>query len=452
MSPARPDYAELPSSRLERDMRDSFVRRPIDPGKIAIGVIIGRSAEFFDFFVYAIASVIVFPKILFPALDPITGTLYSFAIFSLAFIARPLGSVFFMRIDRLHGRSVKLTTAMFVLGASTASIAFLPSYQDVGSFSIYFLCVSRFIQGLALGGAWDGLPSLLALNAPANRRNFYAMIPQLGAPIGFVLAAALFAYFLTSISTSDFLEWGWRYPFFVAFTINVVALFARLRLVVTEEFRSLIERNELQAVRITELLRTNGPTVFMGAFVPLATYALFHLVTVFPLSWVVLYTKHSVSHFLLIEMGGSIIGAATIVLSGTLADRFGRRVLLGVCAVAIGIGSFITPFFYDKGVIGEDTIVLAGFAVLGLSFGQVSGALASNFQQEYRYTGAAITSDLAWLIGAGFAPFVALGINDYFGQFGEIYGLLAVGAYLLSGSICTLIALYFNHQLEHMRD
>ncbi len=271
------------------------------------------------------------------------------------------------------------------------------------------------------------------------------MMPQLGAPVGFILAAALFAFFLTSLSPADFLDWGWRYPFFVAFTINVVALFARLRLVVTEEFGSLLERNELQAVRITEMLRTNGATVLMGAFVPLATYALFHLVTVFPLSWVMLYTNHSVSDFLLVQMAGAVIGAGAIVLSGFLADRFGRRLLLGICAAAIGIGSFITPFLYGKGLIGEDIIVLAGFAVLGLSFGQASGALASNFQRVYRYTGAAVTSDLAWLLGAGFAPLVALGLNARF-------GLIAVGVYLLSGAACTLVALYFNRQLEQMSD
>ena len=445
MSTANQSYADLPSSRLERDTRNSHVRRPVEPGRIAIGVVIGRSSEFFDFFVYAIASVIVFPKLLFPMADPVTGTLYSFAIFSLAFIARPIGSAIFMRVDRKHGRGVKLTVAMVLLGASTAAMAFLPSYQDAGTLPIYFLCCARFIQGIALGGAWDGLASLLALNAPANRRGWYAMMPQLGAPVGFILAAALFAFFLTSLSPSDFLEWGWRYPFFVAFTINVVALFARLRLVVTEEFGSLLERNELQAVRITEMLRTNGATVLMGAFVPLATYALFHLVTVFPLSWVMLYTNHSVSDFLLVQMAGAVIGAGAIVLSGFLADRFGRRLLLGICAAAIGIGSFITPFLYGKGLIGEDIIVLAGFAVLGLSFGQASGALASNFQRVYRYTGAAVTSDLAWLLGAGFAPLVALGLNARF-------GLIAVGVYLLSGAACTLVALYFNRQLEQMSD
>lgn len=431
------------SSQLERDERASHIPRPVDPGKIAIGVVIGRSSEFFDFFVFAIASVLVFPALLFPWVDSLTGTLYSFAIFSLAFIARPVGSVLFMWVDRRHGRGVKLTVAIFLLGGSTAAMAFLPSYQDTGSFAIYFLCCLRFIQGLALGGAWDGLASLLALNAPQGKRGWYAMMPQLGAPVGFIVAAALFAYFLLSLSSDDFLSWGWRYPFFVAFTINVVALFTRLRLVVTEEFGSLLQRDELQPVRIREMLRANGSMVLLGTFVPLASYALFHLVTVFPLSWVKLYTHHDVGNFLLVQIVGAVFGAITIVLSGVIADRVGRRTLLGATALVIGIGSFLTPFLYSSGFIGEDIIVIAGFAVLGFSFGQASGALASNFQQYYRYTGSAVTSDLAWLIGAGFAPIVALGLNARF-------GLIAVGAYLLSGAVCTLIALYFNRQLSQM--
>ena len=439
------EYTDATSSSLERDERASHVRRPVDPGKIAIGVVIGRSSEFFDFFVFAIASVIVFPALLFPMTDALTGTLYSFAIFSLAFIARPLGSALFMWVDRHHGRGVKLTVAMFLLGASTAGMAFLPSYNDAGAFAIYFLCVMRFVQGLALGGAWDGLASLLALNAPQGKRGWYAMMPQLGAPIGFLFAAGLFAYFLMSLSNADFLDWGWRYPFFVAFTINVVALFARLRLVVTEEFGSLLERNELQAIRIGAMLKVNGPTVLLGAFVPLASYALFHLVTVFPLSWVKLYTHHDIANFLLVQMVGALCGAVTIVLSGIIADRTGRRLLLAVTAVIIGVGSFLTPFLYHSGLIGEDIIVIAGWAVLGFSFGQASGALASNFDKFYRYTASAVTSDLAWLIGAGFAPLVALSLNARF-------GLIAVGAYLLSGAVCTVIALYFNRQLSHMSD
>ena len=185
------------SSALERDARlVSADPHGVSPGEIALGVVIGRTSEAFDFFVYGIASVLVFPAVVFPFVNPLTGTLYSFAIFGLAFVARPIGSVIFMAVDRRHGRGVKLTIALFLLGGSTASISFLPSYGDIGSWSIVMLVVCRIGQGLALGGAWDGLASLLALNAPQNRRGWYAMVPQLGAPFGFIVASGLFAFFL----------------------------------------------------------------------------------------------------------------------------------------------------------------------------------------------------------------------------------------------------------------
>ena len=155
----------------------------IAPGEIAIGVIIGRASEFFDFFVYGIASVLVFPSVFFPFARSLEGTLYAFVIFAFAFIARPIGSVLFMAIQRRYGRETKLTIALsFLLGISTAGIAFLPGYASLGELSIVLLSVFRIGQGIALGGSWDGLPSLLALNAPQARRGWYAMLGQIGAP------------------------------------------------------------------------------------------------------------------------------------------------------------------------------------------------------------------------------------------------------------------------------
>ncbi len=426
------------STPLERDARLMNAREHrIAPGEIAIGVIVGRTSEFFDFFVYAIASVLVFPSLVFSFVGPQEGTLYSFAMFALAFIARPFGSLIFMAVDRKHGRGVKLTIALFLLGGSTMAMAFLPSYAQIGVGAPLLLGLFRIGQGLALGGAWDGLPSLLSLNAPPQRRGWYAMIPQLGAPLGLLVAAGLFAFFLSTLSPADFLDWGWRYPFFVAFAINVVALFARLRLVATPEFERLFVTRELQPAPVGETLRLEGRTVLLGAFAPLASFALFHLVTVFPLSWVVLFTPNASARFLLIEMGGAAVGVLAILASGVLADQVGRRMLLGVSAALIGVYSGFAPQLLNGGEAGETAYMILGFTLLGLSFGQSSGAVTSNFSVHRRYTGAALTSDLAWLIGAGFAPLAALVLSIRF-------GLMSVGFYLLSGVVCTLLALWSN--------
>ncbi|OHD07677.1 MFS transporter [Sphingopyxis sp. RIFCSPHIGHO2_12_FULL_65_19] len=435
----------VPTTEVERDARalhgaDDQGGHRIDPAEIAIGVIIGRTSEFFDFFVYAIASVLVFPKLVFPHLDPLTGTLWSFAIFALAFVARPVGTIIFTAIDRAYGRGAKLTIALFLLGGSTAAIAFLPSYQSIGIGAALLLALFRMGQGVALGGSWDGLASLLALNAPENKRGWYAMIPQLGAPLGLIVASLLFMFLISALPAEDFLAWGWRYPFFVAFAINVVALFARLRIVVTPEYAELFENRALQPAPLLDTVRSEWKTIVIGTFAPLASFAMFHMVTVYPLSWVFLFTDETPVRFLMIEAIAAVFGIATIIASGALADRFGRRTVLAATAAAIAAFSGFAPQLLDAGGLGEATFMILGFALLGLSFGQSSGALSSNFQPRHRYTGSAFTSDLAWLFGAGFAPMVALWLSSQF-------GLIAAGAYLLSGAIGTLVALWLNREL-----
>jgi MFS family permease len=410
-------------------------------GEMAVGVIIGRTSEFFDFFVYAIASVLVFPQLVFPFVSALTGTLYSFAIFALAFVVRPLGTVIFLRVERLYGRGTKLAITLLLLGSSTVAIGFVPGYAQVGSIAIAVLIVLRIGQGLAFGGSWDGLASLLAINAPEKHRGWYAMLPQLGAPLGFIVASALFASFKLSLSPEDFGSWGWRYPFFVAFAINVVALFARLRIVVAPEYEKLFEVGDLQPSPVPETVKAEGRNIVIGAFAPLASFALFHTVTVFPLSWVFLFTRQDPARFLVIEIAGAVLGTAAILLSGVLADRLGRRTLLSITAGAIAAFSGFAPQMLGAGEVGSMIFTALGFVLLGLSFGQSSGAIASAFAMRYRYTSSALTSDLAWLFGAGFAPWVALAVSSRF-------GLMSAGAYLLSGAICTLVALAVYKQLE----
>ncbi len=425
------------STPLEQDARLAASDRRVSPGEIAIGVIIGRASEYFDFFVFAIASVVVFPRVVFPFADPVTATLWSFAIFALAFVARPVGSAVFTAIDRRHGRGVKLTIALFLLATSTIVIAFLPGYESIGLWSVWLLAAFRIGQGLALGGAWDGLASLLALNAPREQRGFYASLPQLGAPLGFFVAAALFAFFLLNLSEQDFIAWGWRYPFFCAFAINVVALFARLRLVATDEFASLIERGGLKPSPLLPLIRSHAPELMIGALVPLASFALFHLVTVFPISWISLFTERSVGEFLLVQCTGAVICAGGVVASGLIADQIGRRRLLMLSAGLIAVfalGSTLAPLLVEESAIAQTIYVNVGFALLGLSYGQSSGAVTSRLAKPFRYTGAALTSDFAWLFGAGFAPLIVLFLSAR-------YGLWCVGLYLLSAAVTTLVAL-----------
>ena len=418
---------------------------PVRSSEIAIGVIIGRISEFFDFFVFGIAAVVVFPHVLFPFATPMVGTLYSFVLFSFAFIARPLGSLIFRIVHERYGRGTKLTGALFMMGTATAGIAFLPSYNEIGTTAIVLLALLRVAQGIALGGSWDGLPSLLALSVPPHKRGRYAMIPQLGAPIGFIIASALFVFLIDSLSTEDFTSWGWRYPFYVAFAINVVTLFARMRLVITPEFSELLKTRQLEPAPLRELMRTQGDNIALGAFAPLASYALFHLVTVFPLSWILLFTKQSLTDFILVQIAGAALAIPCMIASGKLADRIGRRNTLMIGAVMIGVYSGWTPVLLNGSTMGGYMFILLGFALLGFSHAQAAGAVNSSFSIRYRYSGAVLTSDLGWLTGAAFAPLIALLLATKL-------GVGYVGLYLLSGAVATLAALRINRSLEERRD
>ncbi|MEM5429794.1 MFS transporter [Cupriavidus oxalaticus] len=412
----------------------------VAPAEIATGVVIGRASEYFDFFVYGIASVLVFPAVYFPFASELAGLLYSFTIFSFAFIGRPFGTALFMRIQRRWGRGIKLTASLFLLGTATVGIAFLPSYASIGAASIYLLALFRFLQGIAFGGSWDGLPSLLALNAPEDKRGWYAMVGQLGAPSGFIIAGSLFLFLHTSLTPQEFIEWGWRYPFYVAFAINVVALFARLRLVVTHEYTQLLEEDELEPISTLQMVNAQGFNIFLGAFAALASYALFHLVTVFPLSWAVLHQAQTISEVLAVQIAGGFIAFIGTLISGWLADRIGRRTTLATMAVLIGVFSLVTPWLLGGSATGQNIFILVGFGLLGLSYGQAAGVVTSNFEPRFRYTGAALTTDFGWLFGAAFAPLVALGLSS-------LFGLVAVSLYLLSGVISTLAALRISRAL-----
>lgn len=429
-------FEESPAALSRADTHEE-----VTSGEVAVGVIIGRASEYFDFFVFGIACVLVFPALLFPFLSPLDGTLAAFGLLAVAFVVRPLGTAASMAIQRHWGRGTKLTLALFLLGVSTVGMAFLPSHETAGHGAIVALLVLRIGQGLALGGSWDGLPSLLAMSAPPERRGWYAMVGQLGAPLGFILAASLFAYLYGSLSREEFLTWGWRYPFFVAFAVNVVALFARLRLVVGQSYSRLLAERELQPVAVGRVIRHEGGNVVLGAFAALASFALFHLVTVFPLSWIALKGTQPIAQVLGVQILGAFLAAGAVMLSGWLADRVGRRTLLGSMAALIALFSLITPWILGEGVIGNNLFLIAGFILLGLSYGQASGTVTSNFSPHYRYTGAALSTDLAWLTGAAFAPLLALGLSYRF-------GLGAVSLYLLSGAVCTLIALRINRVIE----
>lgn len=395
--------------------------------EVVTTVIMARVTDFFGFFVYAIASALVFPKLFFPMVDPLQGTLFSFAIFSLAFLVRPLASFASRGVQNRIGRGPKVILGLMILGCSTVAIGLLPGYEKIGWLAPVLLALLRMLQGVGLGGSWDGLTLQLQHVAPENRKGLYAMVPQLGGPIGFVVAASLF-YVLTGFLTEhEFLTFGWRFAFFAVLAVNVVSLFARLRLLNADLG---VDDALLTSAPIAEMLKTQWRTILLSAFLPLASYALFHMVTVFPLGYATLFSGYDISAILLIQVFGGSLAILTVILSGVLADRFGRRVIL-----ALSTGLIIVLSLFIGTIATRPSIfILAGFLVLGLAYGQASAIVPNRFAMKYRYSGSAISTNLSWIFGAAFAPLVGLSLV-------ASIGLWAVALYLLSGAVISLIAL-----------
>ena len=418
---------QAPSERVEA----------LHPDQLIGVIVMSRVSEYFGLFTFAIASALVFPHVIFPNYEPLAGTLLSFGVFSLMFIGRPFARLIFRRLDRRVGRAAKITVAMFVLGGCTIVIGFLPGYAEIGIVAPILLCIARFGQGLGVGGVWDGLPVIMMMEAPEKRRSWYAMIPQLGGPLGFLISASIFFVLTNFLTADEFLTWGWRFPFFVGLSLHVVALFARLRLIDTPEYQYAVQSLELRGSSVRAVLQHHWLQVLLGAYLPLAAYALFQMVAIFPLGYVSLYTELAIPDLLIMQMSGAFIAVITCILSGPLADRFGRRRYLMVIAVLIGLLSFGIVDLLDRAWI----YVLLGFALLGLSFGQSGGTLPHRFKPEYRFTGVSLTQDLSWFFGAAFAPIIALGLTAWL-------GIEFAGYYLLSGAVATLASLYVVQRMS----
>ncbi|MBO0344073.1 MFS transporter [Roseibium limicola] len=416
----------------EKPVTDGERRQVLD--ELLVTVIMARVTDHFGFFVYAFASVLVFPQVFFPEVSREMGILYSFMIFPLAFLVRPIASQGFKYLERSIGRSGKITVALVVLCASTMAIGLLPSYASVGITAPVLLVLLRIGQGIGLGGSWDGLTLMLQNNAPENRRGWYAMIPQLGAPIGMCVAVAIF-YVLTGFLTEEeFVQWGWRWPFFAVLAVNVVSLFARLQLIHSDDHAVMKVDQEMKPSPFFEMLSVHWRDVLLATFLPLASYALMHMVSVFPLAYAYLEAGQPISEFLLLVLIGGAVFLPGVVLSGVLSDRFGRRRMLAVTSVLIGAYSFLITNLFETG----QAYLFIGFFLLGLSYGQASAILPNRFQKAYRYTGSALATNLSWIFGAAFAPLVAMSLTLEF-------GLASAGYYLLSGALVTLVALTVLH-------
>jgi len=403
--------------------------------RVLFASLIGTTIEFFDFYIFATAAVLVFPKLFFPAGDPTSAQLQSFATFAVAFFARPVGSAVFGHFGDRVGRKATLVAALLTMGVSTVIIGLLPTYAAIGVAAPLLLVLCRFGQGLGLGGEWGGAVLLATENAPPGKRAWYGMFPQLGAPIGFVCSAGIFLVLTATMNDAQFFAWGWRVPFLLSSLLVLVGLYVRLRLNETPAFLRAIEQNERVAVPIGAVLSRHALILVIATFVCLATFVLFYLMTVFSLSWGTGPLAYPRGQFLVMQILAMLAFAVAIPLSAVIADKRGRRAMLIVATIAIlAFGLLFGPMFVKDQPMLVLVFLALGLFLMGLTYGPLGTAMAELFPTAVRYTGASLAFNLAGILGASLATYFATSLA-------RDYGIAAVGWYLAGAALLTLLAL-----------
>jgi metabolite-proton symporter len=405
------------------------------PGRVLFASLIGTTIEFFDFYIYATAAVLVFPHLFFPSADPAAATLQSLATFALAFFARPIGSAVFGHYGDRVGRKATLVAALLTMGLSTVFIGLLPTYASIGILAPILLAVCRFGQGLGLGGEWGGAVLLATENAPPGKRAWYGMFPQLGAPLGFLGSTGIFLLLTEVMDDAQFLSWGWRIPFLASAVLVLVGLWVRLRITETPDFQKALDKGERVRLPMLSVLREHPRALLAGTFALVATFVLFYLMTVFTLGWATTKLGYTREQFLLMQMVAVLFFAAWIPVSAMFADRRGRRLAMIVATVAIIVFGLAFGPLLGSGNTGAVLLFLVvGMSVTGLTYGPCGTLLAEMFPTAVRYTGASLSFNLAGILGASLTPYIAMRLANE-------HGVGHVGYYLSAAAVLTLLAL-----------
>jgi metabolite-proton symporter len=437
---------------------EAAVATPVNSrSRVILASLIGTTIEFYDFYVYATAAVLVFPHLFFPAGNDRAALLASFAVFGSAMIARPLGAIAFGHIGDRHGRKVTLVGALLTMGIATFLIGVLPTYPTAGWVAPALLVLLRVAQGFALGGEWSGAALVATENAPKGKRAIFGTFPQLGAPLGFIIANGLFLFIAALLPSSDpsrpsdaFLAWGWRIPFLFSAVMVVVGLWVRLNLVESTAFERTVRTGQVKDVPLAAAVTTYWPQLILGTFYMLATFVLFYLMTTFSLSYgraaanaALPGLGYDYRTFVLMMIAGVVFFGIFTMASGPWADRWGRRKTLIWITIAIILFGLCWVPMLAAGFAGVMAWLILGFTLMGITFGPMGALLPELFPANVRYTGSGISYNVASILGAAVAPFIAVALWSAGGG-----SPFLVGIYLSAMGALTLIALLIGKETK----
>ena len=426
-----------------------------DPFKVALASMVGTAIEFFDYYIYAAAAVLVFNTQFFQSGDPLSDDLLSLSTLALAFFARPIGSALFGHFGDKIGRKKTLVASLVLMGGSTVVIGLLPTYSQIGIWAPILLCICRVGQGIGLGGEWGGAALVATENAPEGKRAWYGTFPQLGAPIGLFVANATF--FLVSYfwGQQALVEWAWRIPFISSLALVLVGLYVRLTLHESHVFIEAEEKGKKLKAPVSVVFTKHFKPMVIGTFIMVATYSLFYIMTAFAQAYSrTLSTLSEAGYpmglgipantFTGLLLISAIVFAIFISISGLYADKIGRRKWLIWTTVSILIFALCMPLFLGNGTpTSVFAFLVIGMALMGMTFGPMAALLPELFPTEVRYSGASLAYNIASIIGATIAAMISLKIN-------ALYGLMGVGIYLAINAFLTLLALLASKETKNV--
>ncbi|VTX64011.1 MFS transporter [Haemophilus parainfluenzae] len=426
-----------------------------DPFKVALASMVGTAIEFFDYYIYAAAAVLVFNTQFFHSGDPLSDDLLSLSTLALAFFARPIGSALFGHFGDKIGRKKTLVASLVLMGGSTVIIGLLPTYSQIGIWAPILLCICRVGQGIGLGGEWGGAALVATENAPEGKRAWYGTFPQLGAPIGLFVANATF--FLVSYfwGQQALVEWAWRIPFISSLALVLVGLYVRLTLHESHVFIEAEEKGKKLKAPVSVVFTKHFKPMVIGTFIMVATYSLFYIMTAFAQAYSRTPSTFSeagypmglgipANTFTGLLLMSAIVFAIFISISGLYADKIGRRKWLIWTTVSILIFALCMPLFLGNGTPASVfAFLVIGMALMGMTFGPMAALLPELFPTEVRYSGASLAYNIASIIGATIAAMISLKIN-------ALYGLMGVGGYLAINAFLTLLALLASKETKNV--